>query len=202
MIPTSWKHITIAQFNEANIVLQTKYESSVDQHIKLLEAVSDLTEDEILEMPKDEFLSAVKKLSFLNDIDSISTRFPKRFVLKGKVYAPLQRVDKFTMGQNIDMAHYMKGDHMANLHKLLSTVIMPCDWKLQPKKYNGARIAKQSEIFLHNLTMDIAYPIAVFFCNLLLNLIPNILPYLTQEAQKMMREILSQFTPSLNNTDG
>jgi hypothetical protein len=200
----SWKDITIGQFIESHEVYQADYPEPLDREVALLSALSGQSEDEILRMRRSDFVEAIKELSFLSDLSTISTKWPKYFIIKRRVFKPVQNLQKLTAGQYIDLMSFSK-DPMPNLHKILATLCLPVKY-FRAQKYDGAKHGELSKFFHDNLTMDIAYPIAVFFCNLWEASMPHILTYLEKETGTLMREIqnLTQNpkTPSLNSSDG
>jgi len=55
------------------------------------------------------------------------------------------------------------------------------------KEYKG--YTEVAEVFYEKMTMDIAYPYYVFFCNVLTNLLPAMESYLKQETKKQMEKV-------------
>lgn len=198
-IPQSWKDITIRQFLAANEALQATYDDKVDQSIALVSAVTGASEKDILSLPRKELIQIVEQLSFLNTVDSISTKWPKWFMIQGRLFKPVQKLDNLTAGQYIDLMAFSK-EPMENIHKVLATLCLPCTWYLKAKKYDGAKHQEIAQFFLDNLTMDIAYPIAVFFCKVWENSLPAILDFLEREILKMTNSGIE--TASLNTTAG
>lgn len=182
-IPKSWKEITIRQFIRVDEAIKAEYDEPIDQHIAIIAAVCNVSVDDILRLDKNELPKIVESLSFLHNLDSISTKWPKWFVINGRVFKPVQKLDKLTAGQYIDLMTFAK-DPMPNLHKVLATLCLPVKW-FRAQKYDGRKHAELSQFFYENLTMDIAYPIALFFCKVLENCTPHILDYLEKEIENL-----------------
>jgi hypothetical protein len=183
MIPKGWKDISIRKFIRVNEVVHTEYEQPLDQQIALIAAVTDMPEAEILRLERTELQEMVEALSFLNSVDSISTKWPKWFMIRGRLFKPVQKLDKLTAGQYIDLMSFAK-EPMENLHKVLATLSLPCKW-FRAQKYDGSRHKELSDFFYEHLTMDIAYPIALFFCNLWQAFMPTILTFLEKEVDSL-----------------
>lgn len=206
--PSSWKEITIRQFIRVNEVIKAEYQDAVEQQVALIAAVTGRAEEEILHMDRSELMAWVKDLAFLQSGDSISTKWPKWFMVKGRLFKPVQNVQKLTAGQYIDLITFSK-DPMANLHKVLATLCLPVKtnifgpggpWKwLRPQKYDGRKHEELSAFFYEHLTMDIAYPIALFFCNLWEAFMPSILTFLETEIRNLTRELAKE---TIMSSDG
>jgi hypothetical protein len=205
----SWKDITIKRFTEATGVLETDYPQTdlgqIDREIDFVSALTDISRDEILRMHRTKFTELSAELEFIAHPETISQKWPKWFMLKGQLFKPTRKLNNLTAGQYIDLMSFNK-DPLGNLHKILATLCLPCTMYLTAKKYDGKKHAEISEFFYENLTMDIAYPIAVFFCKVWEDFMPHMLTFLETEIQNLNQEtkdlMQSLKTPSLNSSDG
>lgn len=192
MIPKGWNDITIRKFIRVNEVIQTEYQEPLDQQIALVSAVTDMPEAEIMRLGRTELLAIVKALSFLYSVDSIGTKWPKWFLIRGRLFKPVQKLDKLTAGQYIDLMNFAK-DPMVNLHQVLATLCLPCKW-FMAQKYDGTKHREISDFFYEYLTMDIAYPIALFFCNLWQAFMPAILTFLESEVDSLTTDLSQEIS--------
>jgi hypothetical protein len=170
--------------------------------------VTGQSEDDILRMKRKDFIELIKELHFLSDLCPINRKWPKYFSLRGRIFKPLQRVEDLTGGQYADLSTFCRNaeDIIPNLHKILAVLCLPVKWG-RVKEYDGRKHKELSEFFYRHLTIDIAYPMAFFFCKVWESLMPDIAQVLEKEAQSlttMIREAktLNPQTLSSNISDG
>jgi len=88
-----------------------------------------------------------------------------------------------------------------NLHIILAQVVQPIKRKgFKWVNYEIDRM-KIAEDFYNGLSMEVAYPICVFFCHLSKHLIPIIEDYSTKTLKRTMKE-LTQMEKDLKSGDG
>lgn len=197
-VPNSWRDITIGRFIAAYDVLTAEHESELDKEVAFCAAITGVTEDIIYALPIDEFKEISKQLSFVSNLETIGTKFPKWFCIGGMIYRPVRDLRKLTGGQYIDLMTFVKGDDkrlIHNLHLIMATVCRP----LFRRKYKGETHAKTAAIFKEQMSVAIAYPVALFFCAVWLNSMPAILDCSGEtETAKMIRKMLKQTPSSMN----
>jgi hypothetical protein len=208
-----WSDVTIRQFYEAQEVINGEYEDELERSIALLCAVTGQTEIEILSLTHNEIAKLSKELSFLNSLDTMGKEWPKWFMVQGRLFKPLRDIRKITGGQLIELLTFSK-EPLQNIHKILATLSLPCNWIGKARKYDADKHNEISELFREHLTMDIAYPIAVFFCNLWEELLKNIQDYLEGEtlktiqsldstqAQALLSRLSDGYTQSISSQEG
>lgn len=152
----SWNKLTIKTFIEINAISQNRLDG-FDADYHLVKALSGLSEDELNAMPIPEFKIMLKKASFLS-----LTNFGKavdRFTIDGTEYKINWRVEQKTAGQYIDLTHYCKRP-FENMHYIMAVLTFF-------DKYDSKEVEKRAELFYNKLTMDIVYPICLFFSKVL-----------------------------------
>lgn len=186
-VPKSWKDITISRFIAAYDILQLNFDSELDKEVAYMAAICNTTEEAILKLPIPEFKRLAKELQFVSDLESIGTRFPKWFAINGRAFRPIADMTKVTAGQYTDLSHFTQQEDgiIHNLHNIMAVVCLP----FFQRQYKGYKHERLAAFFKENMSMSIAYPIALFFCAVFLISIPDTLDYSGEtELAKMMRK--------------
>lgn len=172
----NWNKLPIKTFIEINAISQNRLDG-FDADYHLIKALSGLSEDELNAMPIPDFKIMLKKASFLN-----MTNFGKavdKFKIDGVEYNINWKVEKKTAGQYIDLTHYCKKP-FDNMHYIMAVLTFF-------DKYDAKEVEKRAEIFYNKLTMDIVYPISIFFSKVLNDSIIAIQDSLTKDLKKQIK---------------
>ncbi|CAB4178189.1 hypothetical protein UFOVP1015_48 [uncultured Caudovirales phage] len=182
-VPKGWNEVTINQFRKIDSIQQSESE---DKAIELLWALCNLDEKELYDLE-------LTKLTELNHQTEWAATLPETkliqsFKLDGRMFHVEHRINKIKTGQYIDLKRYLKQPKQINqnIHKILTCFI----WE-EGKKYDADNVEELAELFDKKLTVDIAYPLTVFFCNLLIPLTEAIQDYMEESVMKQVK-ILSK----------
>ena len=174
----SWNKLPIKTFIEINAINQNRLDG-FDADYHLVKALTGLSEDELNAMPIPEFKLMLKKASFLN-----LTNFGKavdRFTIDGTEYKINWRVEQKTAGQYIDLTHYCKRP-FENMHYIMAVLTFF-------DKYDSKEVEKRAELFYNKLTMDIVYPICLFFLKVLKDSMVAIQDSLIKDTNKKIKAL-------------
>lgn len=157
----------------------------ITQSVNAICILTGMQESQVNALP----LSQVKLLLFKMD-GIINPSFPKKVKNKikiaGKWYKANLLINELSAGQYIDISEFAK-DVEGNLHKLVATVYLPCkrNWygKLVAQPYNGKDHEDRAMLFKANMPISVAYPCALFFCNLSNELIAATQNYFLTKAE-------------------
>ena len=189
-IPAGWEELTINQFQE---LLPSKMEgmNDISKTIHEITTLTGLSYDEVRTYTNKEVNEVRIKTKWLSE--ERPNVLKNRYKIKGQWY----RFEVNANNVNLDQYAYSMNTLQdlkenpetveSNLHLLLANVSRPIkrNWLgkwVDVKEYD---LLKMSEIFKHNMTMDIANPIIVFFCTLSKNLTKVTSDYLTSKVEKM-----------------
>jgi hypothetical protein len=196
-LPKSWKEITIKQFVECQGILLDTNVDIIEREVMYLSTLSGETIDTIESLPLNKIKEYVKAMEFLKTLPEGKDweKLPKYFRLKGRTFYFDYDITKIRGGQYVDFMSFMKQDTVSNMHNLLACVCVPSRFILFKGKYDGERHRETAQLFYERMTMDIAYPIVVFFCKVFQHLIPSIhslvenqLTTLNLEMEKLIQE--------------
>ena len=181
-LPERWADITVGQFNRyMGAVLERK---GPDLTLEIARTFSGL-DDEVVE--KLSFPSLAKIRSTMTEVFSkpIPEKIHEEIEIKGVKYrAPLD-ITALCGGQYVDMSKHSETDHDAktNVHILCAIVYLPEG----EEEYDGSTMRDRAAIFEEHMMMDVAYPIAVFFCKVFVDLMQSIEGKNLDEAEKNLK---------------
>lgn len=133
----------------------------------------------------------------------IAAKLKDKVKIGGKWFKVDYNVSKLTAGQFIDIQHFAATDPAKNVHKIIASIVRPIGgWfgmgKVQD--YNGDNHEAISEHLLKHMTILQAYPITLFFCQILDNSLEDIKTYSLSQLKELERKLKE--TSSLKNGDG
>ena len=188
-LPKDYSEVTISQLIEIKAIDEDK---SIDNEpapeltraILKLSVFNGVPYEKLESMPLAEIKEDIKKLAFLDTLPS--DKKVEWFKCGGYWWKVNYDITKLSAGNYIDMDMWVKkpDEILNNSHKILSIFCQPFKWL---RKYKKITDEQKFEI-LKNVPVSVAYPLAVFFCNLFSNLIESMPDYLQQQSQQLMKE--------------
>lgn len=120
----SWNKMPLRKYKELNKIVDEYGEEEDDVFVvKVISLLSDLTEDELLNMPLDDFRELVEKGSFVYRAPNNGRPIPDSIVLNGTKYRLQKDVTSCTAGQYIDIQEYIKAG--LEYEYFISTILIP-----------------------------------------------------------------------------
>ena len=196
-IPSSWSEITIYQYQLIDDILKDTTSEILDKNIKILACLLNKGVDEVEDMDVNVFKKLVEKSAFLFE-PIPNFKLPVDIEIKGVKYyfEPVNPIRTF--GQFVDMSVFTKDveANTQNLHNILACLFV------KKKGYKRVDHSEVAKLLRDNLTMDKAFPIALFFCEVFKKSLPIIQDYLEKEVQAQMKELekMVKEAISLNST--
>lgn len=156
----SYDKLTIGKYRE---LLALEREDEMTYGVQILEILTDYTEDELYDMPLDDFTKLMSKTSFLyKTIDKLDwNHLGKHLTINGKKYDIIKDARKMTAGQYIDYKAYIKDQDkfLDMLPYILTVFIIPSGHKYG-EDYDTAELAQELN---DNLDIRTAVCISDFF---------------------------------------
>lgn len=157
-----YSDITILQYQRLISATRHHTDNAFEIGIELLNIFENIprTESEDWDIPS--FNKRLERYSFLNQ-EMPSDKWVKSFELSGVKYKVMQTPNKWNVGQYVSMSNLTKDQNtiLDNLHTILAVMCVGDD-KMD--------VQERSEYFQNNLSIEVAYPIALFFLGVLLML--------------------------------
>jgi hypothetical protein len=146
---------------------------------------------EIYKREVEDIFALDNKLSQLESLP-IAAKLKDKIKIGGKWFKVDYNVSKLTAGQFIDIQHFASTDPAKNVHKILASVIRPIGgwWGLgKVQEYNGDNHEEISNHLLEHMTILQAYPITLFFCQILNNSLKDIQTYSLNQLRELERKL-------------
>ena len=175
-----WESISVKKYYDILEILNDKVGDDIDKNIRLIALLSEEDEDDILNLPIDQFEKLSKDLEFLKQMPSVDIR--TEYEINGKRYNVFTNLKKMTAGQYIDFQTYQK-DYQKNMKYILSIFLIP-----QGKEYGDYDIDEIAEEIYNNLSILHAHSITLFFSLQFRSLTKAIVIYLIKQMKKQMKK--------------
>lgn len=178
----NYNDVTIEKYLEIKAVIDGGYDETETQ-IKLVSVLSDLSEDEVVNLNLVEYKKLNQKLEFLTEMPQqkiVATKYK----LGGYEFETMLNIQDMTVSQYIDYQTFVK-DTDKYLVELLSIFLIP-----KGKKYNeGYDILEVHKVIRENLSIVDAMSMSGFFLLLYQSLTKSTLTYLIKKLKRMKRKM-------------
>lgn len=176
--------LTIDKYLQIKEVLENA-EDDLDTQVAILCVLNECTEDEILDLPINEYKKKVVELNFLSEPLNPSPKCPKTVTIQGEVYECVRDVKKFTAGEYIDYQNLIKSeDFYSVLHNILACFFIP-KGKDYGKDYDIMEVAEKIK---NNISIGLAMDVCFFFQKQSIRSINRMLDYLVLTTKIQMRK--------------
>lgn len=193
-LPKGWHEVTIAKFAEYYTLSQSKIKDALDYEVRVISIFSGVSVQEIEKLKTSELVEIAKKLSFLKELPT--TKIPITFKCGANKYKAIITMSDMTTGQFMAFNDILKNvkaeDSVYEMHRLIAAM---CQKQRRGMFYENGQLSfnryewknEGAEEIRTKLTMDKAYPLYVFFCNVMERLPNAIRSYLINETKKAMK---------------
>lgn len=182
----SYDKLTIGKYREL-IAIDKGDEDDTSYGIQILAILADVDEDELMDMPLDEFTSLMAKTKFLyKEVQKLDYKhLGKTMTINGKKYRIVKDAKDMTAGQYIDYKNYITNENFFDTLPYILTVFIVPDGCKYGNGYDTAELAKELN---DNLDIRTALFISDFFLNQSRTSINVSLHYLKWKMKRMMRK--------------
>lgn len=188
-LPKGWDEVTIDQFLKYTTICTRKWEDPIDLEVNVLATFSGKEPKEIEKLKTKELMAYIKQLEFLKELPK--TNVHTHFRLNGKRYKACLTFDELTAGQFVNFSDILKGvkaeDYIYQAHQLIATMCLVEEGSWFNKKFVYKGYKETSDEFYKHMSVAVAYPYYVFFCNVMEKALPVIQDYLSKEVTKLKR---------------
>lgn len=185
--------LTIDKYLQIKEVL-SDIEDELNTQVALLCVLNECSEDDILDLPINEYKKKVSELSFLSQPLVPTARCPKTITIEGQVYEAVRDVKKFTAGEYIDYQNLIKSeDFYSVIPNILACFFIP-KGKDYGKDYDIMEVAEKIR---HNVSIGLAMDVCFFFQMQSINSINRMLDYLVLTTKIQMRKASKETKPKM-----
>ena len=190
-IPKSWTSISIDQFPLIYDIIKDEDIEPIDKEIRLISIVTGLPVATIESIELGQLRELIKKVRFIFKME-----FPKAvevFNYKGYKWHVNYDITKISAADFISLTKLTatEEDVMANLAEIVSIFVKP--YKRKWFKYVEVEMDYKDKLeIIKTIDVGTIYPVCVFFCKVLTNLLPVIVDYLEKEKQEILKKIAKE----------
>lgn len=166
--------LTIDKYLEIKEVLENGTDDLSTQ-VALLAVLNECTEDDLLDMPLDEYKRKLVDLNFLSQPLNPKPQCPKTITIGKEVFESVRDVKQFTAGQYIDYQNLIKSDDFYSvIPNLLACFFIP-KGKDYGRDYDIMEVAEKIK---KNISIGLALDVCFFFQMQSIRSINSMLDYL------------------------
>lgn len=191
-VPTSWQDISIGQFINLHKIQKGELDN-IDYMLQIIAVCCKVKYEVAARMSIADIKNVVSKLDFINVMPA-QKKIDKVITLDREYICDLA-VEKISAGQYIDLKNYVKLGAIDNIHNILTVFYIPIG-----EKYCQTPAPDIAKVFLEKMSIADAYPIAVFFWNLVKDSMEIIQDSLVNETMDQIRKVLELATEKTHST--
>lgn len=153
----NYDKLPIGKFMELQAIDYANMEE-IDIQVAIISILTDMDEDDILDLPINEYKKLAQATSFLTQPPKQNAQIPKKIVMDGREYYVISKVEDMSAGQYIDYQTYLGYKDDKYLPHILSCIIIP-----KGEKYGESDIATIIKTIQEELPITTATSISAFF---------------------------------------
>ena len=176
----NYNALPLGTFLELDEVFRLDAEE-IDKQVKIVAILANLTEDEVLALPLDNYASMAAQTAFLSE-ECPPVTAPARVIVGELVLVPVKDFTKLTTAQYVDFQTFSKGG-TAKLPELLSVLLVP-----EGKKYNEGYDIADVVKAVRSLSLPVALGLSAFFFDSLRKSIEASLTSLEETTKRIPKE--------------
>ena len=199
-LPNSWHDISIEKFPLIYDIVRDEDLEDTEKKIRVLSILSGLSVNELMKINIDSINKLIDEIQFIFKME-----LPKE--------VETFKHDKYRWVVNYDITNLSAADFISlskltenedtiinNLPEITSIFIKPFEYKWFKKREIELNY-KEKVALIKQMSVGIVYPIAVFFCSVIVSLQTDIEDYLEKQSQEVMKIMESELSnKSMQNT--
>jgi hypothetical protein len=193
--PKSWNEVNLAQLHELDLLRQRTDLDAEEIMNQVLSVLSNQHIEEIEKQPHTERIAAYRKLTFLNEYPSKKPK-RKRFKLDGKWYRIVTNPAEVSAGEYATLQVVAAGGKfIENMHQVIACLMIEQERKWfrwvdirYDKSRSAAEFQRKAQKIMQKMPVGQAYPYALFFSNLLPELLKASLTYFQKQEKKLRKQ--------------
>lgn len=151
--------LTIDKYIQIKDALEN-VEDELNTQVTLLSIINECGEEELLDLPLNEYKRKVSELSFLSEPINPRPNCPKSITIDGEVYESVRDIKKLTAGQYIDYQSLLKSEDFYSIVPNILAVFFIPKGKDYGKDYDIMEVAKKIR---YNVSIGLALDVCFFF---------------------------------------
>lgn len=190
-IPKSWASITIEQFPLIYDIIKDKDIEPIDKEVRLISILTGLSVAEIEAIELGQLRDLIKKVRFIFKLE-----FPQPvewFNHAGYKWNVKYDISKISSADFISLTKLSttEDDVIMNMAEITAIFVKP--YKRKWFRYVLVDMDYKERLeLIKTINVGVIYPVCVFFCKVLTNLLPVIKGYLETEKEKILQKIAKE----------
>lgn len=190
-IPKSWASITIEQFPLIYDIIKDKDIEPIDKEVRLISILTGLSVAEIEAIELGQLRDLIKKVRFIFKLE-----FPQPvewFNHAGYKWNVKYDISKISSADFISLTKLSttEDDVIMNMADITAIFVKP--YKRKWFRYVQVQMDYKERLeLIKTINVGVIYPVCVFFCKVLTNLLPVIKGYLETEKEKILQKIAKE----------
>ena len=190
-IPKSWASITIEQFPLIYDIIKDKDIEPIDKEVRLISILTGLSVAEIEAIELGQLRDLIKKVRFIFKLE-----FPQPvewFNHSGYKWHVKYDISKISSADFISLTKLSttEDDVIMNMAEITAIFVKP--YKRKWFRYVPVEMDYKERLeLIKTINVGVIYPVCVFFCKVLTNLLPVIKGYLETEKEKILQKIAKE----------
>lgn len=204
----SYKSLPIGDYQEILAICKDDGLEELDRQVKILSILTGIGEDELLDLPIQEFKVMTSRMGFLEkDLPTEVTRLAESYRIGGFELVPIIDMRKISTAQYIDFQSFHQAGFEEHFVEILSCILIP-----KGRKYNqDYDIIEVQDAIRRDLNVHDGASIYAFFMFSCRESIKDILTFSLQETkkikdkakkEKIQEQIRSQMRRLVTSGDG
>lgn len=184
----SFDELSIKKYRE---LIELEKNDDTEYALMILSILSDISIDELLDMPLDDFTKLMGQTKFIyGDVEKTDyKKIGKKITVNGKEYTLVKNAKDLTAGQYIDYKAYIQRENFFQMLPYILTIFLIPEGH---KYNNGYDIVELAKEFDEHLSLPIALSISDFFLHQSTMSIKTSVTYLKWKMKRMMKKETNQ----------
>ena len=191
-MPKSWNQVTLSQLYELDLLRQRTDLDAEEQMNQVLSVLSGTSIEDIESIPHNERIAIYRKMDWLGQYPDKKPK-KRRFKIGSKTYRIVDNPANISAGEYATIQVIASdGNFIKNINQILACLLVEqkrhwFGWKdvRYDKSRSSEEFHRKSRIIMQELSVGQAYPYALFFSNLL----PELLQVFQTYSLKMMEDL-------------
>lgn len=180
-IINSYRRLSLGKYMDILAISRDESLEEIERQIKIICILSDKTEDEISDMPIEDYKAMVIESSFLGHQFEPDKRLANTYTIGAFTLVPVLDFRKVTTAQYIDFQSFHKAGFETHLAEIISCLLVP-----KGKRYSqDYDIIELQSAIRENLSVADALTLYAFFLLSSRQSIKDMITYLRTEAEKV-----------------
>lgn len=195
-VPSKWSEITIDRYYDLVSVTNTEYKSDEVKALAVLGAISGEEPEYFENVPINDLKKYLINAQFISSPFEKKKKISPSFKIKGRKFYFDMALTESAAGCFIDLSEYAKSPN-SNIHNVLAVFCYETNWLGRRKEKTIKKQKEYAELFLRNLTMDIAQEYSSFFLLSYKKLQEATQIYLDKQIAKNKKMLMKEINQSL-----